>query len=313
MSLEKIKDELKKLKKKKDVTILAHYYQPLEIQEIADYLGDSLGLSRIAKEKANSEYIIFAGVLFMAETASIINQDKKVLIPSRDAGCPLSDFLNPQQIEDYRDMYPELPIITYVNTTAEVKAHSDICCTSSNSVRIINKIAKKKNVDTVIFGPDQNLASYVAERTDIKIIKIPENGHCRVHSQLSVKDINKVQKEYPKAQILVHPECKKKVRDKADYIGSTSGIYNYVKKSRKHTEFIIGTEKGLLERLAMDFPSKKFYLASNKLICYNMKKNSLETIRDIMNDIENEKYRVIVPREIVEKAIKPLNRMFEYS
>ncbi|TXT63442.1 MAG: Quinolinate synthase A [Promethearchaeota archaeon] len=314
MKLNQLQNEIVELRNQKDVTILAHYYQELEIQEIADHLGDSLGLSRIAKEKAKTKYIIFAGVLFMAETASILNQDKHIIIPSLEACCPLANFLNRDIVNQYRKEYPELPVITYVNSTAEVKAESDICCTSSNSVNIIKKISKEFGVEEVLFGPDKNLAEYAEERSEISVIKMPGKGHCYVHSHLNIDDIQEVREEHPSAQVLVHPECEKSVRDYADYIGSTAGIYSFVEEH--HTgqkDFIIGTEKGLLDRLTVDFPKNKFNLASDGLICEDMKKNKLETIKMLLENLDNERYEVKVPEDIAKKAYNPIEKMLKFS
>jgi len=314
MTLNELQKEIVDLKDNKDVTILAHYYQELEIQGIADYIGDSLGLSRTVKEKADTKYIIFAGVLFMAETASILNQDKKILIPSLEACCPLANYLNREIVKEYRKEYPELPIVTYVNSTAEVKAESDICCTSSNSVNIVKKISKEFDVNEVLFGPDNNLGQYIEERSGINVIKMPGNGHCYVHSHLTIDHIKEVEEDYPEAKVLVHPECKKEVRDYADFIGSTAGIYNYVEENHiEYQNFIIGTEKGLLERLAADFPKNGFYLASEGLLCEDMKKNKLETIKMLLEDLENDQFEVKVPKEVAQRAFHPIRKMLEFS
>ena len=225
MAVKQLQDEILKLKKKNEVIILAHYYQPIEIQEIADYLGDSLGLSRIAKEKANTDYIIFAGVDFMAETASILNQDKHILIPNYESCCPMAAFLTPGMVRDFKERYPGLPVVIYVNTTAAVKAESDICCTSSNAVKITKKISKEFNIKTVLFGPDANLADYTEQMSKIKTIKMPNKGHCYVHSQITEDDIKAVRERYPQAKLLVHPECIREVRELADFVGSTGHMY----------------------------------------------------------------------------------------
>lgn len=318
MSIKEIQERILELKENNDVTILAHYYQNMEIQEIADYLGDSLGLSQTAKNKADTEYIIFAGVIFMAETASILNQDKYILTPAKEAHCPLANFLNPEIVQDYRKQYPELPVVTYVNSTAAVKAESDICCTSSNSVDIAKKIQKEFGAKGVLFGPDNNLAEYVEEKSDIKIIKIPEKGHCYVHSHLTIDMIQDCKDEHPGSEVLVHPECTKEVRHYADYVGSTAGMYSYVEESSKSQgEFIIGTEKGLLDRLSADFLEKQFYLPSEKLICKDMKKNKLEIIQQILQNIEEGKnkdmFEVKVPEDIAERALMPIDKMLKYS
>jgi quinolinate synthase len=314
MEKQEMQNQIRELKKQNDVTILAHYYQTLDIQEIADHLGDSLGLSRTAKEKAKTDYIIFAGVLFMAETASILNQDKTILIPNKYACCPLADFLTPEIVKNYKKSYPNLPVVTYVNSTAATKAVSDICCTSSNSINIVNKISKEFGVDSVLFGPDSNLGDYVSQHTDINIIKIPENGHCITHSHLKLKDLKSTAEQNPNATILVHPECIRGVREYANYVGSTAGMYKYVKRSPdSEKRFIIGTEKGLMDRLAVDFPSKEFILAKESLICKNMKKNSLESIYDILYNLDSTEYEVKVPSEIAEKALIPIEKMLNYS
>lgn len=307
-------NEIIDLKKQFHVPILAHYYQPMEIQAVADYLGDSLGLSRIAKNKISNDEFIFAGVIFMAETASVLNQEKKVLIPSKMAHCPLASFLTGEQVDEYKKQYPEAPVITYVNSTAEVKAKSDCCCTSSNSVDIVRKIKKDYNAENILFGPDSNLADYVEQKTGINLIKIPVDGHCYVHSQLTAEEIKEAKTDHPEAMVLVHPECRREVRELADVTGSTAQMYNAVKNSSSDEKaFIIGTEKGLMERLQADFPEKQFHLVSEKLICKDMKKNSLEAIKDIFNHLHDETYEVKVPQTIAEKAIKPINKMLKYS
>ncbi|MFX0071135.1 MAG: quinolinate synthase NadA [Candidatus Hermodarchaeota archaeon] len=314
MTRKELQEEILKLKKDNNVTILAHYYQPLEIQEIADFLGDSLGLSRIAKEKANTEYIIFAGVIFMAETASILNQDKHILVPARDAFCDLASFLTPELVDEFKKKYPDLPVITYVNSTAAVKAKSDICCTSSNAVKITRKIKEEFNSDTVLFGPDSNLADYTEQISGIKTIKMPANGHCYVHSQLTIKDVKKARKEHPNIKILAHPECIREVRDSVDFVGSTAQMYNFVKQnSSKEDEFLIGTEVGLLERLAMDFLKNKFHLIKIKMVCNEMKKNNLESIKYLLENLDNNSLEIKVPKNISQKAIKPINKMLKYS
>lgn len=314
MTTKQLQEEILDLKKQNDVTILAHYYQPIEIQEIADFLGDSLGLSRIAKEKTNTKYIIFAGVDFMAETASILNQNKHVLIPNYESCCPMAAYLTPEMVKDFKEKNPGLPVVVYVNSTAAVKAESDICCTSSNAVKITEKISSEFNSQAVLFGPDANLADYVEQISNIKTIKMPENGHCYVHSQISLEDIKTIRKLHPEAKLLVHPECKREVREEADFVGSTARMYNYAKQSSSDIKnFIIGTEVGLLERMAQDFPEKNFYSAKEKLICYNMKKHNLELIKYLLENLDDKAFEVKVPLEIAKKAIKPIEKMLQYS
>ena len=314
MTTKQLQEEILALKKKNDVIILAHYYQPLEIQEIADFLGGSLELSRIAKQKANREYIIFAGVDFMAETASMINQEKHVLIPNYEACCPMAAFLTPEMVREYKKEHPGLPVVVYVNSTAAVKAESDICCTSSNAVKIVEKISKEFNVEAVLFGPDANLADYAEQLSKVETIKMPDKGHCYVHSQITVDDIIVVKDKYPKAELLVHPECVREVREMADYVGSTAQMYNYARESSpEKKEFIIGTEVGLMERMAQDFPDKNFYLVKDKLVCYQMKKHNLELIKYLLENLDDKAFEIKVPPEIAKRAIVPIEKMLDFS
>ena len=306
--------EISELKKKKDVTILAHYYQSIEIQNIADYLGDSLELSKIAKEKTKSDYIIFAGVDFMAETASILNQDKHILLPNPESCCPMAAYLDAKMVREYRKNHPGLPVVTYVNSTAEVKAESDVCCTSSNAVKVVKSIAKEFDVNSVLFGPDSNLADYAEQKSSIECIKMPEKGHCYVHSQITVDDFKRSRDLFKKALVLVHPECVREVRDLADFVGSTAQMYNHVKISKiEEYKFIIGTEDGLIKRMAEDFPDKHFYPIRDKLICYNMKKHTLELIKYVLENLDDPMFEVKVPSEIAKKAIFPLEKMLKIS
>ncbi|MFX0043700.1 MAG: quinolinate synthase NadA [Candidatus Hodarchaeota archaeon] len=314
MTVKQLQEDIFRLKKSMDVLILAHYYQPIEIQEIADYLGDSLGLSRTAKEEADTEYIIFAGVDFMAETASILNQDKHVLIPNYESCCPMAAFLTPEMIREFKKQHPRLPTVVYVNSTAAVKAECDICCTSANAVKIVEKISTEFGVETVLFGPDANLADYAEQISKIKTKKMPNNGHCYVHSQITVEDVKMVKNKYPKAKLLVHPECIRDVRGLADFVGSTSQMYNRVKNSTsEEIQFIIGTEEGLLERMKQDFPDKKYYLPKDNLICYNMKKHNLELIKYLLENLDDKNHEVKVPSEIAKKALTPIEKMLNYS
>ncbi len=311
MSVKQIQEEVLKLKEETGTTILAHYYQPIEVQEVADHLGDSLGLSRLAKE-AKTDYIIFAGVDFMAETASILNQDKHVLIPNPESCCPMAAFLTPEMVKDFKRDYPDLPVVVYVNSTAAVKAESDICCTSSNAVKIVKKISGDFGSDAVLFGPDANLADYAEQISGINTIKMPENGHCYVHSQIKPEHIVDARSKYPKADAMVHPECIREVRELSDFVGSTAKMYNRAKNSNE-MEFIIGTEKGLIERMAKDFPNKNFHPIMEKLVCYNMKKNSLELMKYVLENLNDQTFEVKVPPNIAKRAIKPIQMMLDYS
>jgi len=314
MTFKQQQEEILTLKKQNNVIILAHYYQPIEIQEIADYLGGSLELSRITKEKANTDYIIFAGVDFMCETASILNQDKHIMIPNYESCCPMAAFLTPEMVREYKEKHPGLPVIVYVNSTAAVKAESDICCTSSNAVEIVKRISREFSTKEVLFGPDANLADYAEQESGIRCLKMPESGHCYVHSQIKPEHLMNVRKDYPNAKVLVHPECIREVRKLADFVGSTAQMYNTVKNSTFEVkEFIIGTEMGLMERMAQDFPKNKFYLVKEKLICHNMKKHNLELIKYILENLDDDAFEVKVPPNIAKRAKKPIEKMLEYS
>ena len=250
----------------------------------------------------------------MAETASILNQDKHVLIPNPESCCPMAAFLTPEMVREFRQEHPGLPVVVYVNSTATVKAESDICCTSANAVKIVKNISQEFNVEAVLFGPDANLADYSEQISNIKTIKMPYKGHCYVHSQITVDDIITVKEKYPKAKLLVHPECIRGVRELADYVGSTTRMYNYAKESSAEVnEFIIGTEVGLLERMAQDFPDKNFYLAKERLVCYNMKKNSLELVKYVLEHLDDKAFEVKVPPEIAKRAITPIEKMLDFS
>ncbi len=313
MTTKQLQEELLTLKKKNQVTILAHYYQPIEIQEIADYVGDSLGLSQKVS-KINSEYLIFAGVDFMAETASILNQDKHVLIPNYESCCPMAAFLTPELVREFKNEYPDLPVVVYVNSTATVKAESDICCTSSNAVKVVNNIGIEFNVESVLFGPDANLADYTEQISGIRCIPMPDIGHCYVHSQIKPEHLMEMRKKFPHANLLVHPECTRKVRELADFVGSTAHMYYKVKNSSSNDiDFIIGTEIGLIQRMTQDFPEKNFYPVMDKLICYNMKKHNLELIKYLLENLDDKTFEVKVPAEIAKRAIKPIEKMLDFS
>lgn len=295
----KLVDEIKKLKQEKNAVILAHCYERLEIDEVADFVGDSLYLSRQAA-KTDAEIVVFAGVYFMAETAKILSPDKKVLLPDIKAGCAMADMINLEKIKAFKFHYPDVPVVCYVNSTAAVKSECDICCTSANAVEIV----KSLNSDKVLFVPDRNLGAYVqSQLPDIEIISY--DGCCPVHNNLTAMDVEDKKSKNPKAKILVHPECTKEVTSKSDYIGSTTGIMNYVKNSTAE-EFIIVTEKGVVDRLERDYPQKKFILVSQKAVCENMKYIKLE---DILFALKEEKYEVKVEENLIKKAYSPIKRM----
>lgn len=298
-----IKDEIRKLKEDSNAVILAHNYQVPEVQEVADYLGDSLDLCRKA-EKSDAEYIVFCGVDFMAETANILT-GKKVLLPDPGARCPLASMLPPEEARKARKAHPGIPIVLYINTLAEAKAEADAICTSANMIEVIESF----DSDTVIFGPDENMACYAMKRTKKKLIVIPKGGHCIVHKNLmSSKRISEMLKLHPSAVLLAHPECNPDIQSMAHHVTSTNGMVKLA-KSLPDKEFIIATEEGLVHRLAKENPGKVFYGVSGA-VCRNMKKTSLEKV---LACLKKKEPLVNVPEEIAKKARKAIERMMEVS
>jgi quinolinate synthase len=295
-----IVDKLLKLKREKKAVILAHNYQRPEIQDFADYVGDSIELCLKAKKEKNAEIIVFAAVDFMAESAAILNPDKKVLLPSPGARCPMAQMLTAEEVKRWKRKYPKAPVVLYVNTLAEAKAECDVCCTSANAVKIVESL----DADTVIFGPDNNLAEYVAEKTGKNIIAIPSRGFCPTHLLFQPEEIQVLRMEYPDAVVAVHPECSSEVRVLADFVGSTSQMCRYAKNT-EFKRYIIATEVGLLHRLKKENPGKEFIPAYDA-VCPNMKLNTLERVYYALKD---EKHVVRVPKSTAEKAWKALEKM----
>ncbi|HYA77871.1 MAG TPA: quinolinate synthase NadA [Verrucomicrobiae bacterium] len=296
-------DKILKLKKEKKAVILAHNYQRPEIQEIADYVGDSIELSRKAVEEKNAEMIVFSAVDFMAESAAILNPDKKVLLPCLGARCPMAQMLTVDEIRLAKTQYPKAPVVLYVNTLAVCKANCDVCCTSANAVEVI----KSLNAETILFGPDRNLAEYVSEKTGKTLIPIPEWGFCPTHLLFQSEDVKVLRMEHPDATVMVHPECSSEMREVADYVGSTSKMCRYAKESSAK-DFIVGTEEGILHRLRKENQEKNFYLAYQDAICPNMK---LTTLDRLYVALKEEKNVVKVPEAVAKKARASLERMFE--
>ncbi len=297
--METIIEKIKRLKKEKNAIILTHCYQNIELDEISDYVGDSFYLSKKASE-TNADIIVFAGVYFMAQSAKLLNPDKKVLLPNNNSGCFMSDMINVQLLRDFKEKYPELPAVCYINSTAEVKAECDICCTSSNALEIVKSLGKNK----ILFLPDTYLGKWIEKQLgNIKIITY--NGFCPTHLKIRVEDIERMRKQYPEAKILAHPECHTSVCEAADFVGSTKEIMEYAKKSLD-TEFVIATEKGVCDRLKRDFTEKKFYLIKENVVCRNMKWNSLE---DIVYVLENEANEININPVVFSKAKNCIDKM----
>lgn len=294
-------DKIAKLKKEKKAIILAHNYQRPEIQDIADYVGDSIELSRKAMEEKEAEIIVFSAVDFMAESAAILNPRKKILLPSLGARCPMAQMLTVDEIKRCKALYPHVPLVLYVNTLASAKAYCDICCTSANAVKVIESL----DADTVLFGPDRNLGEYVHRKTGKTIIPVPEWGFCPTHLLFQPEDVQLLKAQYPDAKVMAHPECNLEMQNTADFVGSTSQMGKYAKQTDAKT-FIVGTEEGFLHRLRTDNPHKKFILAYEGAVCPNMKLNTLERIYVSLRD---EKHLVTVPEAVAKQARKALERM----
>ena len=291
------------LKKEKDALIVAHNYQRDEIQDIADMTGDSYALACKVKE-APQKVIAFCGVKFMAESASMLSPDKTILLPVEEAGCPLADMATVEKLKRKKEEYPEAAVVSYVNSTAAVKSESDICCTSSNAIKVVKSL---KN-DKIIFVPDKNLGRYVREHVPEKEL-ILWDGYCVVHMRLTQDEVVKAKALYPEAEFIAHPECRKEVLNEADYIGSTAGMITYAKDSPKK-EFIVGTELGIIYKLQRDNPEKKFYVPTDQFVCANMK---LTTLGWLARSLEKMVYKVEVPKNIAIKARKTLERMLEVT
>jgi quinolinate synthase len=288
------------LKKARQAIILAHNYQRGEVQEIADYVGDSLDLSRQAAS-SSARVIVFCGVYFMAESASILSPDKTVLLPVKEAGCPLADMLDARQLREWKAKHKGRPVVTYINSSAEVKAESDICCTSANAVRVVDSLES----DEVLFGPDMNLGDYVQGRTRKKLIIW--KGYCATHAWVKPEEILTAKREHPGARVIAHPECMPEALRQADHVCSTSGMSPYARESDA-SEFIIVTEAGILHRLKKENPGKRFYLASKQLLCPNMKMTTLDSVAGALERME---HRVRVSEDIRRRAAAALERMLE--
>ena len=298
-----VKERILQLKKEKDAVILAHYYVADEVQEIADYVGDSFFLSKKAKE-LDARVLVLCGVSFMGESAKILNPDKLVLLPDRNADCAMAHMVDLKNIEEVRAQYEDVAVVCYINSTAEIKRHADVCVTSSNAVKIVKALPNKN----IFFIPDGNLGRYVAEQVPEKNV-ILNDGFCPVHHAFTVEEVRATKAAHPEAEFLVHPECVKALLDEADYIGSTAGMIKYVENSPA-TEFIIGTEIGVLYELRNKNPEKKFYTLNENQICHDMKYITLEKICEVL---EQEINQVQMEETCRSEAMKPLERMLELA
>ena len=300
--------EIEKLKKEKNAVILAHYYQDADIQDIADYIGDSLGLSQQAA-KTPADMIVFAGVHFMAETAKVLSPSKKVVVPDLRAGCSLADSCPADKFEAFKQLHPNHVVVTYVNCTAEIKALSDIVCTSTNAVQIIESIPKDQ---PIIFAPDKNLGAYLIKKTGRDMVLW--DGACMVHEIFSLQKITALMEKHPNAKFIAHPECEAAVLDLADYIGSTAGLLKYTKENPAN-EFIVATEAGILHQMQKSSPNKTFIPAppNNSCACNDCPHMKLNSLEKVYLCLKYEQPEVTLPADLIEQARKPIDRMLEIS
>ena len=296
-------NKIRELKKQKNAMILAHYYAPAEVQKIADYVGDSFYLAKIAKN-STADVIVFCGVAFMGESAKILNPNKKVLMPDLSADCPMAHMVAEGRIKELREKYDDLAVVCYINSTAELKCQSDVCVTSSNAVKIVKALPNKN----IFFIPDKNLGRYVAEQVPEKNV-ILNHGYCPIHVKVSLEEVLQEKKLHPTALVLSHPECEENILDISDYIGSTAEIIDFAKKSEKD-EFIICTEDGVEFELIKTNPNKKFYFTKTRPCCVDMKLNTLDKLLKVLETEENP---IEVDEETRERALLPLNRMLELA
>lgn len=298
-----LKKQIGLLKAERRAIILAHSYQRKEVQEVADLVGDSFQLAKAAQE-TDADIIVLAGVRFMAETAKLLNPDKIVLLPEPDARCPMAEMAEAEAVRAYRQEHPEVIVVAYVNTLAEVKAESDICCTSANAQRVIESLEPGR---PILFLPDRNLGDFLNKKTGATMTLWP--GYCPIHQRLTAEEIREARRRHLGAEVLVHPECEPEVVELADRALGTTGMVRYVKESSSQ-EFIIGTEEGLLHKLRREYPNRKFYLAAEHLICPNMKSINLEKIRDALLNLAPQ---VEIPEKVAERARQALLRMMEIA
>lgn len=299
----KMKKQIEQLKRAKNAVILAHYYTPDDIQSIADYVGDSFYLAKIAKQ-STADIIVFCGVSFMGESAKILNPDKKVLMPDLSADCPMAHMVKPGVIEQMRERYDDLAVVCYINSTAQLKCQSDVCVTSSNAVNIVKALPN----NNIFFIPDRNLGSYVAKQVPGKNI-ILNDGCCPVHTEVSVEQVQLEKQQHPDALVISHPECEEEILALSDYIGSTAGMIDYAKTSES-SEFIVCTEEGVLFQMISDNPDKRFYFPNPHPSCQDMKRNTLERVLSVL---ENENQIVEIDEDVCHRALIPLERMLELA
>ncbi|HEY8421166.1 MAG TPA: quinolinate synthase NadA [Thermoclostridium sp.] len=291
--------EIKRMKREKNAVIVAHNYQVDEVQELADVVGDSFKLSQYCAS-TNADIVVFCGVHFMAESAKILSPGKTVLLPEIDAGCPMADMVTAEALTEEKKKYPDAAVVCYINTSAAVKAECDICCTSSNALKVVRSIPN----DEILFVPDRNLGSFIAQQVPEKKFHL-WNGFCITHHRVGRDDVEKAKSIHPDALVLAHPECRQEVLEMADYVGSTAQIIEYAKKN-SHDKYLIATEMGILHQLRKDNPDKTFYLLTQGLVCPNMKKTSVESV---YNALKYNRYEINLDKEVIERARRSLEAM----
>lgn len=291
--------EIKRMKREKNAVIVAHNYQVDEVQELADVVGDSFKLSQYCAS-TNADIVVFCGVHFMAESAKILSPGKTVLLPEIDAGCPMADMVTAEALTEEKKKYPDAAVVCYINTSAAVKAECDICCTSSNALKVVRSIPN----DEILFVPDRNLGSFIAQQVPEKKFHL-WNGFCITHHRVGRDDVEKAKSIHPDALVLAHPECRQEVLEMADYVGSTAQIIEYAKKN-SHDKYLIATEMGILHQLRKDNPDKTFYLLTQGFVCPNMKKTSVESV---YNALKYNRYEINLDKEVIERARRSLEAM----
>jgi len=291
--------EIKRMKREKNAVIVAHNYQMDEVQELADVVGDSFKLSQYCAS-TNADIVVFCGVHFMAESAKILSPEKTVLLPEIDAGCPMADMVTAEALIEEKKKHPDAAVVCYINTSAAVKAECDICCTSSNALRVVRSIPDKE----ILFVPDKNLGSFIAKQVPEKTFHL-WNGFCITHHRVGRDDVEKAKSIHPDALVLAHPECRQEVLEMADFVGSTAQIIEYAKRNN-HDKYLIATEMGILHQLKKDNPDKTFYLLTQGLVCPNMKKTSVESV---YNALKYNRYEITLEKEVIERARRSLEAM----
>ena len=302
--MSELRDEIAALKKERDAVVLAHTYQPGEVQDCADYVGDSYGLS-VAARKAEGAVIVFCGVRFMAETAAILNPSRRVILPEPKAGCPMADMITPEELKELKEQYPDHLVMCYVNSTADIKALSDVCCTSSNAEQIARRLPEGRGI---IFVPDQYLGSWVGERTGREMVLW--NGFCPTHLRITPELLRAAREAHPDAELLIHPEAASECRDLADAVLSTGGMCDYAAASSVK-EFIVATENGILHTLRKQNPAKSFFSISNAIVCPNMKRGSVRSLRDALRGTGGE--HIVVEEETAKQAMCSIEEMLRLS